>query len=465
MINSLVDVIAAIATPLGEGGISVIRVSGSSAFNVAESVFRGASSLDGSESHTAHVGHIVGRTGETIDQVVAVVYREPHSYTGENTVEISCHGGLFVTRLILDELLSAGARMAEPGEFTRRAFLNGKMDLLQAEAVADLIRAKTDLSHQASLRQLEGKLSSVVRSLRQELLNISSLLEIELDFSEEGIEVADKNEIGNKIRLIVDQLKNLLDSYRVGKISREGVKAVIVGKPNVGKSSIINNLLNENRAIVTDVPGTTRDVLREELDIGGVLFTIADTAGLRKSDDVVEREGISRTHSEAMSADLILYIVDVSGPVTDEDRKIFAQIKLSNNLAGTIVVGNKNDLTDQKEKFIREFIADDPHYILCSAKTGEGMEELKTEMVKIALRNDQHLIEKSTTITNLRHKQAIEKALSNLNVALTDIRENKSNEFSSLDLRLAMDNLGEIIGEVTSEDLLNNIFSKFCIGK
>jgi tRNA modification GTPase len=331
--------------------------------------------------------------------------------------------------------------------------------------VADLIHAKTDLSHRASLRQLDGKLSAIVRTLRQELLNICSLLELELDFSEEGIEVADKREIDLKLETLIAQLKNLLDSYRVGKISREGVKAVIVGKPNVGKSSIINNLLNENRAIVTDIPGTTRDVLREELDLGGVLFTVSDTAGLRKSDDVIEREGISRTHNEAMTADLILYVVDSSGPVNDEDRKIFRQIKLSNDLAGTIIVGNKNDLTDQKEKFIREFIADDPHYILCSAKTGVGMAELKSAMVKIALRSDQNLIEKSVPITNLRHKQAIEKALWNLNAALADIRDKKSNEFSSLDIRLAMDNLGEIIGEVTTDDLLNNIFSKFCIGK
>ena len=465
MITSPNDVIAAVATPVGEGGIAVIRISGLNAIVVADAVFTGSVPLREVRTQTAHVGAIRTQSGEIIDQVVALLFREPNSYTGENTVEVSCHGGFYVTRRLLARILEAGARMAEPGEFTRRAFLNGRIDLLQAEAVADLIHAKTELSHRTSVQRLEGTLSGIVRDLRNDLVNISSLLELELDFSEEGIDVADKHEIGQKISSVIGQLGKIAGTYRYGRISREGVRAVIVGKPNVGKSSIINNLLNENRAIVTDIPGTTRDVLREELDIEGILFTLSDTAGIRTGKDEAEKEGISRAHTEAMSADLILYVADCSEPVSDADRKIFTRLKESNSLAGTIIVGNKKDLLRTDDNFLREFISDDPNIILCSAKTGEGMDDLRSAMVRIAVGTDHHLGEKNICITSIRHKDAIEKAITGLEAALDDIRTAKSNEFISLNIRLAIESLGEIIGEVTTEDLLNNIFSKFCIGK
>ncbi len=465
MINSQDDVIAAIATPIGEGGISVVRISGEGAVQAVDRTFKGIQPLASCASHTAHFGAILDGAGEIVDQVVAIVYRAPHSYTGDDTVEICCHGGIFLTRKVLEEILHAGARMAEPGEFTKRAFLNGMMDLSQAEAVANLIHAKTEFSHHTSMHQLQGKLSTLINGLRENLINIASLLELELDFSEEGIDITDKKTISKKISDIIHDINSMIESYHIGKISRDGISVVITGKPNVGKSSIINNLLNENRVIVTDIPGTTRDIIQENLDINGFLFALTDTAGLRKTQDIIETEGIARSLSEISKADLILFIIDLSRDLDEEDIEILNQIKKSNKLAEVIIVGNKKDIECIGEINVRHKFGHGIIYLACSAKTGEGMGALKVQMVNQALGRDLQTVEKSVSITDLRHKISLEKAKENLLKSIDDLETGKSSEFISISLRTAIDSLGEIIGVVTTDDLLKMIFSKFCIGK
>ncbi len=465
MNNSRDDVIAAIATPIGEGGIAVLRVSGAGSIAAVASRFRGTIPLEKAASHTAHVGWIVDGRGEAVDQVVATVFRAPHSYTGEDVAEISCHGGLFVSRRILAELLAAGARMAEPGEFTQRAFLNGKMDLSQAEAVADLIHARTEVSRRAALLQLEGKLSGRVGALRQKLLDLCALVELELDFTEEGIELTPQKNLLHSIEDLENDLRTLAASYVYGKITREGVRVAIIGKPNVGKSSIINNLLNENRSIVTDVPGTTRDVIEESLNIDGILFTVIDTAGLRESVDHVEREGMHRTTKTIEEADLLLIVRDASREVDEDDLRIEEEVRTRNSRAKRILVWNKIDL-GERGVLPRDSIggSGDPD-VRCSAKRGAGMEELRKAMVASVHGAEVHLLERSVGVTTERHKNALDRAVAKLRHAWEEVDSGRSNEFIAVDLRGAADDLGEIVGAVTSEDLLNNIFSKFCIGK
>ncbi len=465
MINSQNDVIAAIATPIGEGGISVIRVSGEDAARFVDQRFAGRVALSTANTHTAHLGNIVTREREIVDQVVAIVYRGPHSYTGEDTVEICCHGGVYVTKKILEAILQAGARMAEPGEFTKRAFLNGKLDLVQAEAVADLIHSKTDFSYKTSLHQVQGKLSATINGLRENLIDVCSLLELELDFSEEGIELTSATRVRAKIYEVIAKAQELLSSYRYGKVSREGIHVVITGKPNVGKSSIINNLLQENRAIVTEIPGTTRDIIQENLNIDGVLFVISDTAGIRDSSDRIESEGISRTINQIGSADLILFVIDLSESIGDEDRQILRQIRSSNPDAAIVMVGNKCDIAQCKRPNLAKEFSVALDYVACSAMTGEGMDQLKDRMTQSVLGRDISAVEKNIAITDIRHKHVLEAALKHLENAIMDVESKKSNEFIALNLRLALDSLGEMIGVVTTDDLLSNIFKKFCIGK
>ncbi len=459
------DVIAAIATPIGEGGISIIRVSGEGAAALVDACFRGAHPLASVATHTAHLGRILNRNGETVDQVIAIVYREPHSYTGEDTVEISCHGGMYVTKRVLEEVFSAGARPAEPGEFTKRAFLNGKMDLAQAEAVADLIHARTEVSQRAALRQLEGNLSMRVKELRSQLLDLCSLLELELDFAEEGIELAKRSELGASLERIGAEIRDMIDSYSYGKIAREGVHVAIVGRPNVGKSSIINNLLNENRAIVTDIPGTTRDTIEENLNIDGILFTVIDTAGVRESEDRVEREGISRTREAIEGADLVLLVTDASEGPKNEDEAVDRQISTRNPSAQIIHLQNKIDLVNGKSQDTLARPAGKRRLVRCSAKTGEGIDRLRKLMVEAVHGAELHIHEKSIAVTTLRQKQALERGLSRLEDARREITGGQSNEFVAVHLHAALDDLGEIVGEVTTEEVLNNIFSRFCLGK
>lgn len=302
--------IAAIATPMGVGGISVVRISGDGAFNIADKVFLGKSKLNDAPSHTAHFGKVVDYNGSFLDEVVAIVFRKPNSFTCEDIVEIDCHGGYLVTQKVLQRILSAGARPAEPGEFTKRAFLNGRLDLSQAEAIGDLIHSEGEAAYRSSIRQLSGELSRKIKSVRDELMNLASLLELELDFSEEDVEFADRRSLEERLHNAINILDELISSYSVGRLYREGVRVTIAGKPNAGKSSLLNALLQEDRAIVSEIPGTTRDTISESVSINGVLFRLTDTAGLRETLDHIEREGVERAQKEAGESDVVLLVID-----------------------------------------------------------------------------------------------------------------------------------------------------------
>lgn len=460
------DTIVAIITPIGVGGIAVLRLSGKDAISIADRAFRGKQSLRVVATHTAHFGTIVEKNGETIDEVVATVFKEPHSYTGENVVEISCHGSIFIAQRILSAFVELGARHAEAGEFTKRAFLNGKIDLSQAEAIADLIQSRSVLSHKASLAQLEGRLSSKITELRDKLINLCGLEELELDFVEEGLEFLDKSKISEEVKKAIEIITQLIDSYEFGKMCRDGVKVVLTGKTNVGKSSLLNALLNEDRAIVTAISGTTRDVIEENIVINGLLFKLIDTAGLRETQDVVEIEGIKRTRKEVKDADIALFLVDASKGLDDEDRASLEEVRTIRGTIGNgiVLVENKVDLLNGKSgATIPSEI--DIQRVQISAKTGKGLNELRSRLYEIALKGSSYSIESSLVVTNSRHKDALIRAKESLEKVVKGLEQGQSNEFLAIDLRNAVNSLGEIIGAVTTDDILNAIFSKFCIGK
>jgi tRNA modification GTPase len=456
------DTIAAIATPAGEGGIAVLRVSGPAALAITDINFSGRTRIADARSHSLHFGAF-GDKGAVIDTVVAGVYRAPHSYTGEDTVELSCHGGYYVSQTILSVLLSNGARIAEPGEFTLRAFLNGKMDLAQAEAVADVIHAKSEKAHRTSVQQLEGKLSAYIGSLRTELLDLCSLFELELDFSEEDVTLADREEARAALERITGSVRAAVRSFSEGKLMREGVTVVLAGKPNAGKSSLLNILLDENRAIVSHIPGTTRDSIQESITLNGLLFTFIDTAGLRDSADEIEQEGVRRTRTHMQSADVVVVLLDSSVIPTNEDRSLYNSIERTvSNDAVLLYVFNKSDAEAAE---FRRSVSDigAPHCTI-SCKTHEGIGRFKEMLYSMAL--PQYDTDAgSITITNIRHKHSLELAAGSLTRAHAAIAEGASGDLLAIDLRDALDHLGAIIGITTPDDILNNIFSKFCIGK
>jgi len=465
------DTIAAISTPLGTGGISVIRVSGEEAIAAVDRLFRGKRSLAGAPSHTAHHGYIVdpAQSEEALDEVVVTVFRKPHSYTGEDVVEISCHGGVYVTRRILEAVLDQGVRLAEPGEFTKRAFLNGRMDLAQAEAVADLIQAKTALALRSTLRQLKGELSERIRGIKNRLVGICANLELDLDFVEEDIQIAPREEQIEALRETLEEVEKLIASYRRGRFLREGVRMAIVGKPNVGKSSLLNALLGRERAIVDETPGTTRDTIEELLDIDGLLFQVVDTAGLRKARDRIEAKGMERTQWQIESSHIILFMLDGSEELTEEDQLIWSRVQALVDGEGgvderaVVVIKNKIDLPQRLElKEIKGLVGDRP-LVSLSAKTGEGLEELNRVLKEVALAEEG--VEQSVVVTNQRHLEALKGASRHLRWAIASLEQGYSYEFVVVDLRGALNRLGEIIGETTTEDILEHIFSHFCIGK
>ena len=469
MKRSVTDTITAIATPIGEGGISVIRISGSLAIPIADRVFKGKSAIADVTTHTAHFGRVINTEGRIVDEVVATVFLAPNSYTGENSVELSCHGGILVTQRILELLLTGGARHAEPGEFTKRAFLNGKLDLSQAEAVADLIHARSDSAHRVSVQQLEGKLSDRIRQLRANLIDSIGLLELELDFSEEGLEFIDKAKFQNSVEKIVEEINQLIESFRAGRVFREGIKVVIAGPPNAGKSSILNALLKSNRSIVTDVPGTTRDTIEESVVIGGVSFRLVDTAGLRVTNDVVELEGVKRTENEARTGDIVMIVLDASTSPGNLDLSKIAGFLTSvvPQSDRQIFVLNKYDLPSRPTSEILRALSSNEisRLVRVSALTGSGLKELEEALVETAFAGKERGGETSATVTNLRHFEALNRAKESLKLSLDSLEHRQSNEFVTIDLRNALDCLGEVTGEVTSEEILNNIFSKFCVGK
>lgn len=457
------DTIAAIATPLGEGAVGMIRVSGKSAITAVASIFRGKVNLLEAKSHTVHYGKLVDRSGLPIDGVLVTLFRGPHSYTGEDVVEVSCHGGVLNTRIVLQAILHTGVRHAEPGEFTKRAFLNGKLDLAQAEAVAELIAARSESARNAAMRQLEGRFSSRIRALRDELIDLLSLVELELDFSEEGLDLIQKPQLLSKMDSISTALQEMADSYRLGKMYREGVAVAIVGKPNAGKSSLFNALLQQDRAIVTDIPGTTRDSLEESISIDGVLFRLSDTAGLRQSDDTVEQLGIARTLSVIRESDVVLLVVDASNTLAPEEALSFLDgIELPRS---GLLVFNKIDLVGGISMEPAEFSYNKCKFqrLFVSAKTGEGLSHLRQSLTDSALGSGPQ--EHDTFVMNARHQEALLKSVESLASARAAVQSGHSGEFVAEDIRRALRSLAEIIGEVTTDDILNNIFQKFCIGK
>jgi tRNA modification GTPase len=445
------DTIVAIATPPGVGAISVIRISGADAISAADSIFTGKSKLSESRSHTIHYGNIFNDK-EIIDDVLVSVFHNPNSYTGEDAVEISTHGSPLIIKKIIELLIATGIKAAEPGEFTKRAFLNNRMDLSQAEAVADVISARTDASLRGARSQLDGMLSAKVSELREKLIKISSYIELELDFTEEDIELIKKDELIKNIDEIILEIKSLLSTYSFGRVIRDGVNVAIVGKPNVGKSSILNYLLKESRAIVSEIPGTTRDIIREEVSIDGILFKLYDTAGIRFSEDVIEKEGVSRSIEALKIADLVIIVGDTELGFSEE---LNDEVSKLNEAGATIKVLNKIDLNPECK------INSDYRI---SAVTGEGIDLLMIGMAEFSLGSSSYS-EKDAIVSNIRHYDCLKKAKENLIKARETTVGKLTGEFIAADLRMAENDLGEIIGLVTPDDILNNIFSNFCIGK
>lgn len=460
------DTIAAIITPLGEGGIAVLRLSGPAAMEIADTVFRGGVRLMDTSSHTVHFGRIQSGEGVVVDEVLATVFRSPHSYTAEDVVEISCHGSVFLARKILDLLVRQGARLAEPGEFTKRAFLNGRFDLSQAEAVADLIRANSEVTHNQAIAQLRGSLSKKIEELRTRIIDICSMMELELDFSEEGLEIVEKKKLEADLKQIESELSYLIDSFEVGKIQREGYRVVLVGPPNVGKSSILNALVRENRAIVTDVSGTTRDTIEEEIIIAGVHFNIVDTAGLRSTDDAVETEGIKRTIQQVSYADLVLLVVDSTKDIVSQGDIDFIDNYLkSRSRKDLIVVINKIDCVTkgdliQMEKRFSEFDC-----IGTAAIRGSGIENLEKLIHRKAVESMGESYRDTILVSNLRQRERLESSKRGVQGCREGLIGGKTSDLLAVDLRESLRALSQVIGQDISDEVLNNVFSKFCIGK
>ncbi len=456
--------IASIATPPGEGALSIIRMSGDGVLPLADRLFQGRVQLSTCAGYTVHHGAIVDGDGQVVDEVLATVFRQPNSYTGEDAVEFSCHGGTAVARAVLAQALHAGARSAAPGEFTRRAFLNGRIDLSQAEAVADLIAARSDRARRISVQQLAGKLGSAVRDLRTSLTDLCALLELDLDFSEEGLELIPSGETQDRIRAVLTSVRRMAASFETGRILREGITVVLAGKPNVGKSSLFNALLKENRAIVTPSAGTTRDTIEENIEIEGIGYRLIDTAGLRTAVDEAEAEGVSRTLASARGADVILLVEDLSEAVEEEEiEEMLSKLHENQHL---IVAMNKLDLCNTPPSSLKfqKLSNRGAVFVLTSAKTEVGIEEIRRELGRLAEPSNLGL-EEDTPVVNRRHKEALEQAARSLERALETAQNGTSNEFIALDIREALVSLSEITGEVTSEEVLNRIFSAFCIGK
>ena len=418
---------------------------------------RGLKAADGSW-FSIHYGTIAEVNGQLVDQVLASVFRSPHSYSGEDLVEISCHGGLFLAQRILNILIAVGARQAEAGEFTRRAFLNGKMDLAQAEAVADMIRARSEKMRQASFDQLQGKLGERVRTLRADLMALCGLLEVDLDFSEDGIALIAPEEIERRLAGVYQTLEGMLSSFEFGKLTREGVEVVLVGKPNAGKSSIFNALLKEERAIVTPAPGTTRDSLEESLSIGGMLFRVHDTAGLRETKDLAETEGVKRSQAIMQRADILLDVIDAATPLDREE--VAGWRRGLGPSQHCLTVYNKIDLVARTEA---ERLSEEPESVVVSARTGVGLEELRKRLVELVGKKGMESV--PVGVTNRRHAGSLARASEGITSAVQSLRKGMTNEFIAFDVREAANHLAEITGEITSDEILNEIFGKFCIGK
>ncbi|WP_100895697.1 tRNA uridine-5-carboxymethylaminomethyl(34) synthesis GTPase MnmE [Cellulophaga sp. RHA19] len=458
------DTIVALATPSGAGAIAVIRLSGPDAITLANAKFKSVRNKDltKQKTHTIHLGHIVD-DAKVYDEVLVSLFKGPNSYTGENVIEISCHGSQYIQQQIIQLFLRNGCKMADAGEFTLRAFLNGKIDLSQAEAVADLIASDNEASHQIAMQQMRGGFSSEIKKLREELLNFASLIELELDFAEEDVEFADRTQFITLLSKIQHVLKRLIDSFAVGNVLKNGIPVAIVGEPNVGKSTLLNAFLNEDRAIVSDIAGTTRDTIEDEISIGGIGFRFIDTAGIRETQDVVESIGIKKTFEKIEQAQVVLYLSPLTPAIENlESIKIeIEKIKNQFPLKTLVVITNKKDLYTPEQ--IEAIETEIPATLFISAKTGDGVEALKNKLLEFvntgALRNNE------TIVTNTRHYDALLKSLESIERVQLGMDGGISGDLLSIDLKDALYHLGEITGQVSNDELLGNIFANFCIGK
>jgi len=457
MINQ--ETIIALATPTGLGAISVIRISGLNAISITEKLFKskGNKKLSNQNSHTVHLGHLIKNNHE-LDEVLVTIFKGPHSYTGENTIEISCHGSTYIQQEIIDLFIENGIRVANPGEFTLRAFINGKMDLNQAEAVADLIASENEGSHKLAMEQMKNGFSNDLKKLRAELLHFSSMIELELDFSQEDVEFAERSEFKKLTVRIQNELEKLIDSFKSGNVLKNGISVAIAGKPNAGKSSLLNTLLNEDKAIVSDIPGTTRDSIEDSLVIDGINFRFTDTAGLRETKDIIESKGIEKTKEKINNARVLIYLFDSNDTTFSEissDLKSFKRKDLS-----VLLVRNKIDIKNTNQKLITDLKKFE--LIEISANNLESVSLLKKRLV-----NEINILNPytDTVISNSRHYEALMKALKAIEEVNIGLKSDISGDLLSVDIRKSIEHLAEITGEITNDDVLGNIFANFCIGK
>lgn len=456
------DVIAAISTPVGTGGIGIVRLSGAESLQVADRVFVSPSgkSVTSFPSHTIHYGHVVGGDGAVIDEVMLTVMRAPKTYTREDIVEINCHGGNVVVGMVLQAVIDVGARLADPGEFTQRAFVNGRIDLSQAEAVMDVIDAKTEAGVSYSLNQLSGGLSKKYQGIDDELLHLLTYIDAALDYPEYDVEEVTENELDQNIHHMIDEIDDLLQSAKVGKVVRDGIDTVILGEPNVGKSSLMNKLLHEEKALVTNIPGTTRDTIEDYLNIGGVPFHIIDTAGIRETDDVIEKMGVERAKQMVNQAELVLYIEDVSRETSNGDQKWMSLLEGKKVLH----IYNKSDLIDEDDQAsLKDHLSD--NQIVLSVKSEEGLQTLKQKMVEMAVGSDSVVRKDDPIVSNVRHISLLKQVRQNLESALESMAMGMSVDIVAIDLKDALDNLRKITGQSLGDDIIDQIFANFCLGK
>lgn len=456
------DTIAAISTPIGIGGIGIIRVSGKEAISIVDKIFRAANkkSLYEVNSHTITYGHIVSQSGKVLDEVLIMLMKGPKTFTREDVIEINCHGGPIPLNAVLMETINAGARLAESGEFTKRAFLNGRIDLAQVEAIMDIIESKTELSLSQAVGQLEGNLSKKIKEYQDILMQIIARIEVSIDYPEYDEDEPITNDFESELRALLNELNELLKTADTGKMIREGVKTAIVGRPNVGKSSLLNALLEENKAIVTDIPGTTRDVVEAYLNIDGIPFQLLDTAGIRETEDVVEQIGVERSKHSIEEADLVLMLIDAHEGLLEKDKEILQGVHGKH----VIYVLNKTDLgSNISTEIVKEYFSNGK-LVHISAKEQEGLKELKDAMKEIVMRGNA-TVNNRATISNQRQKQALINAIKSLDKVIEAIEMGLPEDCLAIDLHDAFGHLGMIVGESLKEEIINQLFSRFCLGK
>ena len=456
------DTIAAISTPIGVGGIGIIRVSGKEAISIVDKIFRAANkkSLMDIDSHTITYGHIINQSGKVLDEVLVMLMKAPKTFTREDVIEINCHGGPIPLNAVLMELINAGARLADSGEFTKRAFLNGRIDLSQVEAIMDIIEAKTELSLSQAVGQLEGNLSKKIKAYQDTLIQIIARIEVSIDYPEYDQDEPITNDFEKELKALHNELEELLKTADTGKMIREGVKTAIVGRPNVGKSSLLNALLEENKATVTDIPGTTRDVVEAYLNIDGIPYQLLDTAGIRETEDIVEQIGVERSKSSIEEADLVLMLIDSHIGLLEKDQEILNQVKDKH----VIYVLNKSDLESNiTQEILTEYLSHG-QVIRISAKEQKGLNELRQAMKQVVIKGDAQ-VANGATISNQRQKQALINAIKSLEKVIEAIEMGLPEDCLAIDLHDAFGHLGMIVGESIKEEIINQLFSRFCLGK